>query len=79
MSRWLAAIFAIIGGVIAAAAVTVAIVIGVYSLLWVFVFGDSEWPAWVRSALDLSIPVLGLLLWGLFAYWIWRALRPRPA
>ena len=79
MSRWLATILAILGGAIAAAAVTITVVVGAYSLLWLFVFGDSEWPAWVRPGLDLSIPVLGLLLWALFAHWIWRALRPQPA
>ena len=77
MSRWIAALFAIAGGAIVAAAATVATVVGLYGLLWIFLFGDSEWPEWVRPALDLSIPAVGLLLWGLFASCIWMSLSRR--
>jgi hypothetical protein len=49
-------------------------------VLWIFVFGDDPWPAWVEPAAGIAIPVFGLLLWAGIAVVIWRrlvGLRPK--
>lgn len=77
MRRTAAAAAAVIGGAMGSIAATVAVVVGLYSVLWIFVFGDDPWPEWARTALDLAIPVLGILLWIVLALLIWNRLRPR--
>ena len=79
MSGAAAAVAAVIGGAIGSFAATIAVVVGLYSLLWIFVFGDDPWPDWVMTAVDLAVPILGLFFWGLFGLAIWRGLRPKSA
>ena len=47
MSRGVALLLAILGGAVAAFAATVAFVGVTAGVLWIYVFGDDTWPAWV--------------------------------
>ena len=81
MNRWLALAIAIVLGGLAALILTVSITISLIGILWMFVFGDDSWPAWVETALDLLTGPLALALWALLALLIWHRLTrgPRPA
>ncbi len=80
MNRWLALLLAIIGGAMAALAITVAVGGGLLGILWLYVFGDDPWPLWAETVLNLAIPIAGLSLWAMFGWLIWRRLTgPRAA
>lgn len=75
MSRLIAALLALIGG---AAAALVALMVfggGFLGFLWLFVFGDDPWPDWAMMALNVLIPLVGLLLWAVFGWQMWLRLR----
>ena len=75
MNRIAAALLAIIGG---AAVALGALMLGtgaVAGLLWIFVFGDDEWPAWAMTTLNVLIPIAGLFLWAVFGWQIWLRLK----
>ena len=78
MNRGLALLLAIAGGLVISFVLTIAIVVGVASILWIFVFGDDSWPNWVRSGIDASIPVLGVLVAATAAWLIWSRLTAPP-
>ena len=48
---------------------------GLLGVGWLWVFGDDPWPAWAMNGLNVLIPVGGLVLWALFAGFIWLKLR----
>ena len=77
MNRWAALVVALLVGGIAGVVVGCAIMIGLYAMLWMFVFGDNSWPEWVRPAMDLALQLLCLALWALFSWMIWRGLTRR--
>ncbi|NUR12375.1 MAG: hypothetical protein HOQ20_11115 [Bradyrhizobium sp.] len=77
MNRWVALLIAVIAGGIAGVVVGSAIIIGLYAVLWMFVFGDNSWPEWVRPAMDLALQLLCLMLWAAFGWAIWRGLTRR--
>jgi hypothetical protein len=75
VKRIAAALLAIIGG---AAVALGALMLGtgaVAGVLWIFVFGDDEWPAWVMTTLNALIPIVGLFLWAVFGWQIWLRLK----
>ena len=75
MNRWLALAIAIVaGGAFAFAALLLAVAAG-YGLLWIYVFGDNPWPAWVEPVLNIAVVLVGSLLWGIAAWRIWTRLR----
>lgn len=67
MSRWLAIFLAVIAGAIGAWAATLFIAGGLYGVLWIFIFGDDSWPAWVDPLFGVAMVGLGLGLWLYFA------------
>ena len=77
MNRWVVLLIAVIVGGIAGVVVGCAIIIGLYAVLWMFVFGDNTWPEWVRPAMDLALQLLCLMLWAAFGWAIWRGLTGR--
>lgn len=77
MNRWLALLLAAVGGGTLAFAAILGAVAALGGLLWIYVFGDNPWPAWAMTALNILIPLCGLALWVVFAWVIWRRLRPR--
>ena len=76
MNRWIRVLLAIIGGAATAFFVTAFGAVGLGSILWLFVFGDNTWPVWVYTVIDTAIPIVGLLLWAVFARAIWLRLSP---
>ena len=79
MNRALALLVAIAGGALAALGVVIVAGGGLLGLLWLYVFGDDPWPSWAEHALNLAIPLAGLLLWAVFGWTIWRRLTSPPA
>ena len=77
MNRGLALLLAIFGGAVGALAAVVAVGGGLLAFLWLYVFGDDPWPGWAMNALNLAIPIAGLLLWAMFGWFIWMRLRGR--
>ena len=79
MNRPLGLLLAIIGGAIGAMATVVAVGGGLLGILWLYVFGDDPWPRWAEGFLNIAIPIVGLLLWAIFGWIIWRRLTGPPA
>jgi hypothetical protein len=80
VNRWLALLVAIIAGGAFAFAAILGFVATLYGVLWIYVFGDDPWPPWVDRISNIGIPILGLALWAIAAWVIWRRLTgPRPA
>ena len=79
MNRLLALLLAIAGGAMAALGVVMVVGGGLLGLLWLYVFGDDPWPGWAENALNLAIPLAGLLLWAVLGWIIWRRLTAPPA
>ena len=75
MNRWIALLLAIVGGAAGALASLMFGTAAVVGALWIFVFGDDPWPGWVEPVLNVTPPVIGLTLWAMFAWSIWRRLR----
>ena len=75
MNRRLALALAVIGGAAAALALVMFGTAAVAGVLWIFVFGDDPWPTWVATVLDVVIPLVGLGLWAMFSWAIWRQLK----
>lgn len=79
MNRALVLLLAVIGGAAGALAIMMGFTAALMGMLWIFVFGDDPWPAWVEPVLNTAIPIVGLFLWLYVAWLIWRrlvALRP---
>lgn len=79
MNRWVAAAISIVSGVIVGGVVMFAVGAAVGSLMWVFVFGDDTWPAWVDPAFAIGMPLFWLLFGAGFAWIVWLKLRPRQS
>ena len=77
MSRWLALALAIIAGSVAAFATAIAFVATVYGLLWIYVFGDNPWPAWVEPAMTALLFILAFGVGIAVAWIIWKRLIGR--
>lgn len=75
MNRFAAALLAITGGAAIALGVLMIGTGAVAGLLWIFVFGDDPWPGWAMTALNVLIPIVGLLLWAIFGWQIWLRLK----
>jgi hypothetical protein len=79
VNRWAILLLALIGGAAGALGIMMGFTAALMGFLWIFVFGDDPWPSWVEPALDVALPVLGLILWAYFTRLIWRrvaALHP---
>lgn len=77
MKRLVSALLAVVGGGIAAYAVTLGAAGALLGILWLYVFGDDPWPAWTNTILGLIIVVAGLALWVFFTWIIWLQLVRR--
>jgi hypothetical protein len=75
VNRIAAALLAIIGGAAIALGALMIGTAGVTGILWIFVFGDDEWPAWVMNTLNFLFPIVGLFLWAVFGWQIWLRLK----
>lgn len=75
MKPWLLMVLAIAGGAIGAWATTIFLAGGLHGVLWIYVFGDDPWPAWVNPAFGVAILVIGIALWVLMAWAIWSRFR----
>jgi hypothetical protein len=78
VNRGLALLLANVGGASGALSAVAEFAFTLMVILWIFVFGDDNWPAWVERTLNVSIPVLGLVLWAGIARLIWRLLTASP-
>jgi apolipoprotein N-acyltransferase len=79
VNRALVLLLAVIGGAAGALAIMMGFTAALMGMLWIFVFGDDPWPAWVEPVLNTAIPIVGLFLWLYVGWLIWRrlvALRP---
>lgn len=74
MNRGVALLLAIVGGAAVALAAAMGVTVVAMGVLWLFVFGDDSWPAWIEPAMDIAIPLLGLVIWAVAASLIWRRL-----
>ena len=77
MNRWVALLLAVVGGAAGAWAATLGITGALFGFLWIFVFGDDPWPAWVNPVAGILLIVLGLGLWATMAWAIWLKVKPR--
>ena len=77
MNRWVALLLAVVGGAAGAWAATLLITGALFGFLWIFVFGDDPWPAWVDPVAGVVIVVFGLGLWAAMAWAIWLKVKPR--
>jgi hypothetical protein len=77
VKRWVAATIAVILGAVVAAPVVVGITAGLAGAMWIFVFGDDTWPAWVDPAFMIAITLLALAIWAGMAWVIWLQLTVR--
>lgn len=77
MKRLLVALLAIVGGGIAAIAFMFGATAALVGILWLYVFGDDPWPAWIDPVLNAIIFGGGFLLWAFFAWAIWRQMIKR--
>lgn len=77
MNRWLALVVALAGGAVGAWAVTLAVGGALFGLLWIFVFGDDPWPAWVNPVAGAIILVVALGSWASISWLIWVQLSTR--
>ena len=78
MNRWVALLLAVVGGAAGAWAATLLFTGALFGFLWIFVFGDSPWPAWVDPVAGILLIVVGLGLWAAMAWAIWLKVRPQP-
>ena len=79
MSRWLALLLAIVGGAMAAFVAIVAFVGVTAGVLWIYVFGDDPWPAWVDPVMGAAMLAVGAAVWFVMARLIWKRLSAPPA
>ena len=77
MNRWVVALLAIVAGGAFAFAAILGVVAVTYGVLWIYVFGDDPWPPWVDAGLNIAIPLIGLAIWAVAAWLIWRRLAVR--
>ena len=75
MSRTLALLLSVLGGAAVALALMMFATGALVGLLWLFVFGDDEWPDWAMSVLNILIPTIGLLLWAIASRQVWLRLK----
>jgi hypothetical protein len=75
VNRWVALLLAVIGGAAVALALSMLGTAALFGFLWIFVFGDDPWPGWVEPALNIAIPIIGLVLWAAFSWAIWNQLK----
>jgi hypothetical protein len=79
VSRGLALLLAIIGGGLAAFAAVVAFVAVTAGVLWIYVFGDNPWPAWVDPVMGALMFLIGAVVWFVAARLIWKRLTAPAA
>jgi hypothetical protein len=70
-------LFAIAGGAAGAFVLTSTVTAVTFGVLWVFVFGDDPWPAWVEPATTVLVPLFAIGAWVYLASLIWRSLEAR--
>jgi len=74
VNRWLALAVAIVAGAAAAFAAAIAFVSVVYGALWIYVFGDNSWPAWVDPVAGGLMLAFAFGTWVVVAWRVWRSL-----
>jgi hypothetical protein len=77
MNRWLAATIAIAIGIVVGGVIMLSVAAAIGSLMWVFVFGDDSWPAWVDPAFAIGMPLLWLGSAAGLAWIVWLKLGVR--
>jgi hypothetical protein len=75
VSRWVALLFALVGGAIAAYTTILLIAGALREGLLIWVYRDELWPTWAIVGLKYLVPIGGLALWALFGWAIWWRLR----
>jgi len=71
-------VIALIAGAAAAFAAALMFVGIGYGLLWIYVFGDNSWPAWVDPAMNALLLIFGFAVWLVAGWRIFRRLSDRP-
>lgn len=61
--RYVYTLLWLIPGFFIAALVTSALFAAVYGALWLFVYGDTVWPAWTQQSLPVVMLTVFLCLW----------------
>ena len=77
MNRRLALAIAIIGGAFVGFFLWVGLMGAMLVFAWLYVFGDSEWPAWSDYVLGAIILASAPLVWWFCGRMIWLELRKR--
>lgn len=77
MNRWLALVLAVAIGAVAAWAATLGAAGAIGGILWIFVYGDNEWPAWTNTGGGIAAFLVGLAVWIAVGLAIWRKLTAR--
>lgn len=77
MRRWLRLVVAILLGAAVAAPLSIGLGAGLAGILWLFVFGDDTWPAWVDPAFMTLLTLFALAVWAGLSRIIWMYLDAR--
>jgi hypothetical protein len=77
VNRWLALLIAVVASAAVAWAATLFAAGAIGGILWIFVYGDNEWPAWTNVGGGIAAFLVGLAVWIIVGMAIWRRLTPR--
>jgi uncharacterized membrane protein YgdD (TMEM256/DUF423 family) len=77
VNRWVALLIAVVVGGILASVLLLPLAGAFAGALWVFMFGDDPWPAWVEPVAGVVIVLGWLGLWAAAAWAIWTRIRPK--
>ena len=77
MSRWWRLLAALSVSALAGFSVFAFVVMMGYGVMWLFIYGDSIWPAQAEHFAQIGLPAIGLVAGLTTAIVVFRALIPR--
>jgi tetrahydromethanopterin S-methyltransferase subunit F len=77
MSAWVRLLAALTVAGMAGFAVFAFLVVGGYGVMWLFIYGDSTWPAGAKNFAQIGLPAIGLIAGLVTAVLLFRELMPR--
>ena len=77
MSRWWRLLAALSVSALAGFSVFAFVVVMGYGVMWLFIYGDSIWPAYAENFAQIGLPAIGMIAGLVTAVLLFRALIPR--